>query len=300
MNKPKYSILIPTYNRASLIAETLDCAFSQDYPNLEIIVCDNCSTDDTWKVLCAYKESCPQLIIYQNKTNVGPVLNWVKCLELATGEFGKLLYSDDLISSNFVSETMRHFDSETSFVLSRHAVFKHSNELPSANVLPDVISSKSYLRDIILYGQIGYTVTPTTASFRICDLKKNLIADIPNPLDLDYKKHGAGNDLLLLLITALDYKNVKACNLAVAYLRDHPTSITKSNSLNAFYHFTREYFIITYFRELLPEWLTLSRIRQIRGHLPFLPPDRKYKFKSFKFIFYFGWSSLHRKLKSTF
>ena len=103
---PKVSILIPVYNREKLILQTLHSAVSQTYLNTEVIVVDNRSTDNTYKVIKAFSKIYPNVKVYQNNENIGPVRNWRRCLDYATGEYVKILWSDDLISSNFIQETL--------------------------------------------------------------------------------------------------------------------------------------------------------------------------------------------------
>src|SRR6266850_4794263 len=54
---PTFSVVIPTYNRADMIVKTLESVFRQIYPAYEIIVVDNCSTDNTEQVLQPYIDS---------------------------------------------------------------------------------------------------------------------------------------------------------------------------------------------------------------------------------------------------
>jgi glycosyltransferase involved in cell wall biosynthesis len=54
MTPPLVSIVIPTYNRASLVQRAIDSALSQTYPNVEVVVVDDGSTDDTVRELQAY------------------------------------------------------------------------------------------------------------------------------------------------------------------------------------------------------------------------------------------------------
>jgi len=49
-NLPKVTIMIATYNQERFIGEAIESAMAQDYPNLEIVVCDDCSTDRTYEI----------------------------------------------------------------------------------------------------------------------------------------------------------------------------------------------------------------------------------------------------------
>ena len=91
MNTPKVSVLIPVYNRQNLIETTVKSALDQTYQNTEIVIVDNKSTDNTWKILQALAQTDDRVKIYQNETNIGPVRNWLRCINEATGEYAKIL-----------------------------------------------------------------------------------------------------------------------------------------------------------------------------------------------------------------
>ena len=102
---PLITIGIPTYNRAhSTLPLTLESALAQNYPNLEIIVSDNCSTDDTEKVVTSYKD--PRLEYIRQKVNLGSNGNYNALLHAARGSYFLLLHDDDLIDGDFLSTCM--------------------------------------------------------------------------------------------------------------------------------------------------------------------------------------------------
>lgn len=90
---PLVSIIIPTYNYARGVGETIDCALAQTYPNVEVIVVDDGSTDHTWDVLMSYG-GCITAI---HKSNGGVSTARNVGFEASKGEFLLFLDSDDLI-----------------------------------------------------------------------------------------------------------------------------------------------------------------------------------------------------------
>ena len=102
----KVSILIPVYNREDYIGPCIESALSQTYPNLEVIISDNASTDRTWQVVQQYVAQDSRVKAVQNESNLGPVRNWKVAVDLATGAYGKILWSDDLISSNYIESCL--------------------------------------------------------------------------------------------------------------------------------------------------------------------------------------------------
>lgn len=101
---PLVTILIPTFNRSMLLRQALESALAQTYSNLEIIVCDNASTDDTGKTVGQYTAD-PRLRYVRNTQNIGLVRNWEKgVVKEAKGDWFLILSDDDyLTDTNFIS-----------------------------------------------------------------------------------------------------------------------------------------------------------------------------------------------------
>ena len=107
MNKPLVSICIPTYNRADYLVQTIESALAQNYDNLEIIVSDNHSTDNTQEVIKQFKID-KRFTYYYNERNVGMVNNWRLTLDSrVNGEWFLILSDDDyLINNSYISEAI--------------------------------------------------------------------------------------------------------------------------------------------------------------------------------------------------
>ena len=94
--QPLVSVCIPCYNGASFIARTLESVLNQELTGaIEVVICDNRSTDDTLSVIAAFAD--PRLKLAQNDQNLGIARNWQKALSLVRGKYIKLLCADDLI-----------------------------------------------------------------------------------------------------------------------------------------------------------------------------------------------------------
>ena len=101
MPVPLVTIAIPTYNRASgYLRQALESALAQTYPNVEIVVSDNCSPDDTEKVVKRYGDS--PVRYFRQQTPLTPNDNFNFCLSQARGEYFLLLHDDDVIDEDFV------------------------------------------------------------------------------------------------------------------------------------------------------------------------------------------------------
>lgn len=229
MGNKLVSILIPTYNRAHLISDTIKSALDQTYKNIEVIVVDNCSTDDTNLVVMELCKSDQRLRFYQNELNIGPVANWIKAVKLSKGDFCKILWSDDLMEKTYIEKTLPLFNDETiGFVCSAVKVFNENNE--NTIIFKNLVKNKRAKTIKFIEGILSgnYPLSPGNAIFRTSDLRKNLLLDIPNKINSDFKTHAIGNDALIYLLTSLDYDNFGFINKPLIFFRDHEGSITTS------------------------------------------------------------------------
>ncbi len=96
MIKGLVSVITPTYNCGKFIAETIACIQAQTYGNWEMIIVDDCSTDDTKAVVDSYMKNDPRIRYHCLETNSGAAVARTKAMELAQGEYMAFCDSDDL------------------------------------------------------------------------------------------------------------------------------------------------------------------------------------------------------------
>jgi glycosyltransferase involved in cell wall biosynthesis len=97
--QPLVSVCIPAYNNARFLPEALESVISQRDINFEVIIIDDCSTDETAAIAHQFALRDPRITVHINEQNLGMVTNWNRCLELAQGTYIKYLFGDDLFSS---------------------------------------------------------------------------------------------------------------------------------------------------------------------------------------------------------
>jgi glycosyltransferase involved in cell wall biosynthesis len=93
---PLVSIALCTYNGTKYLAEQLDTLVNQTYAPVEIIVVDDCSTDDTFAIITDYASKYPQFKIYRNENNLGFTANFERAVTLCSGQLIALCDQDDL------------------------------------------------------------------------------------------------------------------------------------------------------------------------------------------------------------
>lgn len=106
MSLPLISVVITTFNYAHTVGSAIASALRQDYPNLEVLVCDNASTDDTEAVVARFR-SDPRLRYIRNPENIGMNPNHNKGLRESRGTYLSFLSADDFLMPHFISKSYR-------------------------------------------------------------------------------------------------------------------------------------------------------------------------------------------------
>ena len=103
----KLSICIPTYNRAEFLPATLDSIAAQWGSDLEVTVSDNGSTDETKRIVDGFRGRLGDIKWFRHETNLGADANYLKSVEIATGDYCWILGSDDPIAPGAVEMIRR-------------------------------------------------------------------------------------------------------------------------------------------------------------------------------------------------
>lgn len=107
---PRVSVCIPTYRGAATIGQAIDSVLGQSFGDFELIVVDDGSPDDTVAQVQALSD--PRLRCVRNERNLGPQGNWNRCLELARGDYVKILPHDDLLHPHCLARQARVLDDD--------------------------------------------------------------------------------------------------------------------------------------------------------------------------------------------
>ncbi len=120
---PRFSIVIPTYNREDLVGYTIQSVLKQTFPDFEVIVCDNCSTDNTAKVV--QRESDARVKYVRTPRHMVIADNWEFARSQANGELIIMLGDDDALLSSalerFAEAATRH---EADFLFCRTVEYR--------------------------------------------------------------------------------------------------------------------------------------------------------------------------------
>ena len=118
---PKVSVMVPVYNAEEFIAECVDSILSQDYPNFQVILCDDCSVDNTKNILLKYSFD-ERVKLNFNKENLGATANCKKALALCDGDFVCFFAGDDVMLPGKISQQVRLMSEHPDASMSYHQV----------------------------------------------------------------------------------------------------------------------------------------------------------------------------------
>ena len=221
------SIIIPTFNRANLLQRAIETSIGQTYP-CEVVVCDHGSTDNTPEVVSKYKGKVRYIRREQDK---GPIICWRDGIEQANGEIIHINYDDDWLDLKFMEETIKFLHDDVGFVYSNVVIhYENKDDTRIGFKHPPNIGDT---RDITRYllAKSG-PISPGCAIFRRQDALKNLLPAIPGAKGIYGNNSGVGEDLLLFLLTALDYPKYAYIPEPLAHFLAHPGSITIASCIS--------------------------------------------------------------------
>ena len=268
MQSPLVSILIPVYNREKFIRECIESALAQTYTNIEVVVVDNASTDDSWKICQQFSAKDPRVRVFRNDTNIGPVRNWMRCAEEAKGKFSKILFSDDSLEPNCLSEVVPKLDDAAVALVYCAARIGETRDAAAVAYYRDDSSklSPSQFLNLILRGEAP--VSPGAILIRTSDLQKNLHTEFPTSTMRPFEKHGAGPDVMISLLTAENYSFVASISTPLVYFRAHAGSFSIGNSNNQVYKGYRSalsyYLIKNYGRQPWLDYVAHGWLQQMK------------------------------------
>ncbi len=168
------SIIMPSWNTAKFIAESIQCVIDQTYQNWELLIVDDCSTDNTDEVVAPFLTDS-RIKYLHNEHNSGAALTRNYAMREAHGEWIAFLDSDDLWMPEKLEKQVQ-FMNQGGYVLSYHEYEKIDEEDKPLNIYvsgPDVVNK----RKMYNYDYIGQLTMMYSAKhfglIQIKDIKKN-------------------------------------------------------------------------------------------------------------------------------
>lgn len=186
MNAPLISVIIPVYNVEYYISKCLDSLLSQSYQHLEIICVEDCSTDNSPRILEYYSKNDDRIKIVYHTENGGLSKARNSGINIASGEYLTFIDSDDFVSENFVEELVRKaIESNSDVVVSSTVGF--NGDLISDELITQsrIAFSDIYGHELILKEMINFPVTAWAKLYKTSFLKAHNIRFIDGLLHED-------------------------------------------------------------------------------------------------------------------
>ena len=228
MSSPLVSICIPTYNREEYLKHALNSALEQTYSNIEILISDNDSKDNTISLVKSFKDKRIRLIV--QKKNIGMVPNWNACIKHAKGEYIKFIASDDLIDHDAVAQLVKpiHKDSSISLVTCKRRLIDENGKTISTLQYSNQnrkVNGMAHARWILKNLRQNKIGEPTSTLFRRADAIKAGLFDPQFSQFADFE----------FWIRLLAFGDLYYLNQALCSFRTHPDSGTTQSQYNGKY-----------------------------------------------------------------
>jgi len=193
VSEPTVSVCIPTYRGANFLAETIRSVLGQTLTDLELLVLDDASPDDTAGVVAQLAD--PRLSYIRNESNIGAQANWNRCLSVARGRYIKILPHDDLLHPKCLERQVAVLESDAdqqiAMVCSARDMIDAAGRVLLRRGIPARIEGRVASADMVrrclrggtnLIGEPGAVLFRRSLAGRVGDFD----ATYPYVIDLDY------------------------------------------------------------------------------------------------------------------
>ena len=204
--EPLVSVIIPNYNHSRFLKDRIDSVLNQTYRNIEVIILDDCSQDNSRDIINQYRTHSNISHIVFNEINSGSTFHqWHKGFALAKGEYIWIAESDDVASPDFIKKLLEAINGDTSVVLAASAITVIDENGIEINHLSisktnkiKKYSSEDFIKENMLLG--NHLFNASSAIFR-----KEALNSMPD----DYSRLRASGDYLFWLEIALRGKIIE-------------------------------------------------------------------------------------------
>jgi len=242
---PKASIIIPVYNRSAMMVDAVTSAQNQTLDDIEIIVVDNASTDDSFEAALGIARKDKRVRVFRNDSNIGPVLNWKRGASLANSQYSKLLFSDDLLGPKYLENSLP-FLNDPGCALVYSSVNVASDPWSAKTPFYNNFIGNTKIRTALFIHAAAladnfFPVSPGACISRTIDLQRNIFTNLSGFESEYYASTGAGVDMLFYCITALNYEYVQYIDYCEVYFRAHLDSMSAHPAVPKCYENAREF-----------------------------------------------------------
>ncbi len=226
---PDVSVIVPNFNHAKFLTRRLDSIIDQTYQDFELILLDDCSTDNSVEILSDYSRNSKVSHFIVNEQNSGSTYKqWIKGIGLARGEYVWIAESDDYSDRKFLEVMIKHLSSDQNIGIAycqSVEVDENDKHLRNRMYFTSIFNEKRWESDFLLNGQefvCKYMLTHNIISNASCVVtKKDLLAKaIPSKITLKL------NTDWLIWVKILQNSSISFSSQPLNYFRIHNESTT--------------------------------------------------------------------------
>jgi GT2 family glycosyltransferase len=196
--EPMVSVCIPMYNAEKTIAKTLDSIINQVYKNIEIIIVDNCSSDNSVEIVQKFDDPRIRLIRHDTHFPSGED-NWNRCFNYAKGEFVAIFHSDDIYLPDMVArqvDIFKKFPHATGVFTQADVIDEQDQIIDTLRLPPGIMGDTPYTYQELLPVVLEY------GTFLLCP-SAMVRSDVYKKLEpFRYDQFGSASDLDMWLRVA--------------------------------------------------------------------------------------------------
>lgn len=122
------SVAMTTYNGGKYLKEQLDSICNQTIQDIEIVICDDCSLDNTWEILSEYEIKDSRIKIFKNESNLGFKRNFENAIRRCSGDFIALSDQDDIWMPNHLEVLLSEMKEDTQIVCGTSVLIDENGE----------------------------------------------------------------------------------------------------------------------------------------------------------------------------
>ena len=162
---PQVSVIVPNYNHAPFLKQRIDSILNQTFQDFELILLDDCSTDESREIMLSYKDNPHVTHVVFNEQNGGsPFKQWDKGIRLAQGKWIWIAESDDWADADFLATLMgqleKHPECGLGFTLANY-IYPDKEWCPKETGETHVIDGKTFNCNHLLFRNEIYNVSMT-------------------------------------------------------------------------------------------------------------------------------------------
>ena len=220
---PFVSVVIPNYNHASYLPERIESVLAQTYRHFEVILLDDCSTDDSAAVLARYAGHEKVSYVVLNEQNSGSTFKqWARGIALAQGEWVWIAESDDWCEPTLLQTLMEGVEPTISVAFCQSLMVQNGRIIWSLNAdfLSKSYDGREFVAEYMLKNSRMYNAS-------MCIFRKGLYFQ----LDASYTHYKFCGDWLFWILLA-QAGNVYVSGKVLNYFRKHAADVSGSATQN--------------------------------------------------------------------